>query len=162
MMVMYQTHDYGRILQHYDRALSNYPRCALVEIWVAHQVVRRLGDFWRARQICRRAIELAPDLPHAYADMGFVHFLLGDFPGALSWFDQATHRATEADAELAARTYYNRGVARYYLDRDRSGAIADMQEAVRHNPDDAEAAQMLQQLRGKQEGRGTPWQRMVP
>jgi hypothetical protein len=47
--VFFQAHDHDEIIAHYDRALSRYPRCALVEVWVAEQIARHGGDWWRAR-----------------------------------------------------------------------------------------------------------------
>ena len=47
--IFFQVDDHAQVVAHYDRALARYPRCAVIEIWVADQVFHHLGDFWRAR-----------------------------------------------------------------------------------------------------------------
>ena len=155
--VYFQVDDHAQSVTHYDRAFSRYPRCALVEVWVAHQVFRYQGDFWRAREMYRYTIEHLPDHPQSYYEMGFMDFLLGDFPGALAWFDQAAERVTRTYAEVAARVFFNRAVTRYFLDGDKQAAIADIEEALRYKPDYAQADEMLRGLRGKREVRFAPW-----
>ena len=58
--VFFQAQDYEQIVDQYKRGFSRYPRCALVEMWVADQVFRHVGDFWRARPMYRYAIEHLP------------------------------------------------------------------------------------------------------
>ena len=140
MTVYFQVDDYVQVIEHYERALSRYPRCALVELWVADQVFRHGGAFWRARGMYRYAIEHLPDHPKPYYEMGFMSYLLGDFPGAVDWFDQAAERVTEDDAELAASVFYNRALVRYFLDGDKKTAIAGVKEALRRKPDTGPAA----------------------
>ena len=55
--VFLQAKEHSQVIAHYERALSRYPRCALVEVWVADQVFRHQGDFWRARRMYRYAVE---------------------------------------------------------------------------------------------------------
>lgn len=157
MEVYFQLNDTALIVAHYDHAFSRYPRCALVEMWVADRLFRHQGDFWRARRMYRYTIEHLPDHPKPYYEMGFMSFLLGDLPGALAWFDQAAQRATGSYTEVAARASYNRGAVRLLMDGDRQAVIADMQEALRYKRDYAQARQMLRGLRSKREMKWTPW-----
>ena len=126
-------------------------------MWVADQVFRRMGDFWRARGMYRYAIEHLPEHPRPYYEMGFMNYLLGDFLGALDWFDQAAEHVTAAYDEVGARVFHNRGLVRYFLDGDRKAAIADMKEALRHKPDYRQAEQILRGLRGRRKVRWVPW-----
>ena len=61
--VFFQVEDYAQIIAHFDRALARYPRCALVEMWVADHVFRHAGDFWRARQMYRYAMDQLRSTP---------------------------------------------------------------------------------------------------
>ena len=69
----FQADEHDRVVTHFERAFSRYPRCAFVEMWVADEVFRRAGDFWRARRMCRFVIEQLPDQPKPCYDMGFRH-----------------------------------------------------------------------------------------
>ncbi|HET90009.1 MAG TPA: hypothetical protein ENN99_04600 [Chloroflexi bacterium] len=153
MEVYFQVGDYEQIIEHHKRAFSRYPRCALVEMWVAEQVFRQAGDFWCARSMYHYVIEHLPEHPKPYYEMGFMGYLLGDFTGALDWFNQAAERATEAHGEIAARVFYNRGITRYLLEGDRKAVIADMQEALRYKRDYAQAKQVLRDMRDRREMR---------
>jgi len=153
--VFFQAEDHLQIIAHYDRAFHRYPRCAVVEMWVADQVFRHGADFWRARRMYRYAVDNLPDHPKPRYELGFMSYLLGDFPGALDWFNRAADRVADDDVELGARIYYNRGVVRSFLDGDRETAIADVEEALRRKPDYPQAREALRGLRGKV--RWVPW-----
>jgi tetratricopeptide (TPR) repeat protein len=156
--VFFQAEDYMLIIEHYDQVFSLYPRCALVEMWVADQIFRHGGDFWRARQMYRYAMDHLPDHPKPYYELGFMSYLLGDFPGAVDWFSQAADRLADYDAELAARVFYNRGLVRYFLDDDKQPVIADMNEALRRKPDYTQAKEALRGLRSRRGRlRLVPW-----
>jgi len=153
--VFFQARDYAQIIAHYDQAFSRYPRCALVEMWVADQIFRHAGDFWRARQMYRYVVDHLPYHPKPYYELGFMSYLLGDFVGALGWFNQAAEQVTDDDVEMGARVFYNRGMVRFALDSDREAAIADVQEALRRKPDYPQAKEALRGLRGRV--RWVPW-----
>jgi tetratricopeptide (TPR) repeat protein len=157
MEVYFQVGDHEQIIEHYDRAFARYPRCALVEMWVADQVFRLAGDFWRARPMYRYAIAHLPEHPKPYYEMGYMSYVLGDFDGALSWFNQAAERVSDAHGEIAARVFYNRGIVRYFLGGDKETVIADMKEALRYKRDYVQARQTLRGLRGRREVRFVPW-----
>jgi len=153
--VFFQAEDHLQIVEYFERAFPRYPRCALVEMWVADQIFRHGGDFWRARQMYRYAIETLPNHPKPYYELGFMSYLLGDFPGAMDGFNQAADRVADDDVELAARVFYNRGLVRYFLAGDRRAAIADVQEALRRKPNYPQAKEALRGLRGRV--RWVPW-----
>jgi tetratricopeptide (TPR) repeat protein len=155
MEVFFQAGDHLQIVEHFERAFARYPRCAVMELWVADMVFRHGGDFWRARRMYRYALETLPDHPKPYYELGFMSYLLGDFPGALDQFNRAAERLREDDNEMAARVFYNRGLVRYFLDGDKQAAIADVQEALRRKPDYPQAKDALRGLRGK--ARWVPW-----
>jgi tetratricopeptide (TPR) repeat protein len=153
--VFFQVEDHVQIVAHYDQAFTRYPRCALVEMWVADQVFRHAGDFWRARQMYRYAIEHLRGHAKPYYEMGFMSYLLGDFAGALAWFSQAAERVADDNVEMAARILYNRGMVRVLVDGDKEAAIADVEEALKHMPDYPQAREALRGLRGRI--RWLPW-----
>jgi tetratricopeptide (TPR) repeat protein len=124
-------------------------------MWVADQVFRHAGDFWRARQMYRYAVDRLPGHAKPYYELGFMSYLLGDFVGALDWFNQAAERLAADDVELGARILYNRGMVRYVVDGDRKAAIANVQEALERKPDYPQAQEALRGLRGRM--RWVPW-----
>ncbi|MCP4537531.1 MAG: tetratricopeptide repeat protein [Chloroflexi bacterium] len=147
--VFLQTEEYMQIVDHYDRALSRYPRCALVEMQVADQVFRHAADFWRARRMYHHVIDALPDHPKPYYELGFMSYLLGDYGGALDCYNQAVERLSDDDVEIGARTFCNRGIVRYFLRGDKAAAIADVQEALKRMPDYPLAKDALSALRGE-------------
>ncbi len=149
LAIFIQANDHAQIIDHYDQALSRYPRCALIEMWVADQFFYHAADFWRARRMYRYAIEHLPDDPKPYTELGFMNYLMGDYGGALDCFDQALERVSDDDADVEARIFYNRGIARYFLDGDKTAAIADVQAALKRRPNYPQARQALRKLQGK-------------
>ncbi len=157
LQVYLEVQDHAQIVEHYDRAFRAYPRCTLFEVWVAGFIMRTSGDFWRARQMYwNAAAELSTHAKPHY-ELGFMNYLLGDFSGAVNEFDQAVALVEADDAELGARIYYNRGLVRFALHgaSAKSDAIADVEEALRRQPNDAQAKDTLRVLKGK--SRWTPW-----
>ena len=146
MEIFFQVNDHNIIVAHYDRTLSQYPRCIVLDMWVADQIFRHQGDFWRARPMYQDVQEHLPQHPKPYYELGFMNHLLGDLPSALEQFNQAAERIGEYDDELAARIFYNRGVTRYALEKDRKGAIADLKKALEHKPNYPQAKKLLRGL----------------
>jgi len=155
LQVFFEAQDYDRIVEHYDRAFRVYSRCALVELWVAGYIMRTSGDFWRARQMYLNAAAELPFFAKPHYELGFMSYLLGDFPGALDQFDQAAARVADDDVELGSRIFYNRGLVRFALGGDRQAAIADVETALRRKPDYPQAKEALRAFRGKL--RWVPW-----
>jgi len=89
------------------------------------------------------------------ARLGFMSYLLGDFPGELGWFNQAAGRMPYDNPEVAARILYNRGIVCYLVEGDKEGAIADLEKALKRMPDYPQAKEALRGLRGKL--RWVPW-----
>ena len=154
--VFIQARDQEQVIAHYDWALASYPRCAAIELWVADAVFRDAGDFWRARRMYQYAAEHLPDHFKSYQELGYLSYLVGDFPGALAWYEEAAERVGGEDKEMGARILYNLGLMRYVADGDRAAAITDLEEALRRYPDYEEAKRMLRSLRRK-EIRWVPW-----
>jgi tetratricopeptide (TPR) repeat protein len=148
--------DDPQTMAHYDRAFGRYPRCALLEMWVADAVFRYAGDFWRARQMYLYAAEQIPDHFKPCQELGFLSYLVGDFPGALTWYQQAAERVGDDEPEMGARILYNRGLMRYIVEGDKKAAVADLKEALKRFPDYPEARYALRRLRGKAM-RWVPW-----
>jgi tetratricopeptide (TPR) repeat protein len=155
LQVFFEAQDYERIVEHYDRAFRSYPRCALIELWVAGYILRTRGDFWRVRQMYWNAAAELPSFAKPHYELGFVNYLLGDFPGALEQFDQAVVLVAADDAELGSRIFYNRGLVRMALQGDQEAARADVEEALRRRPDYAQAKEALRAMKGK--ARWVPW-----
>ena len=155
LQVFLEAQDYTRIAEHYDRAFRSYPRCALVEMWVAGYIMRTSGDFWRARQMYLNAAAELPTFAKPRYELGFMNYLLGDFPGALAQFDQAVALVADDDTELGSRIFYNRGLVRFALGGDKQAAIADVEEALRRKPAYPQAQEALRAFKGKV--RWIPW-----
>lgn len=154
MQIFLEVQDYMAVVEHFDHAFRSYPRCALVEVWVAGYILRHSGDFWRARQMCLKAAAELPLFSKPFYELGFMNYLLGDFPGALEQFDRAAARVAADDAEGGARIFYNRGLVRFALG-DKQGATADAEEALRRKPDYHQAQLALRAFKGK--SRWIPW-----
>ncbi len=155
LQVFLEAQDYTQVVEHYNRAFRSYPRCALVEMWVAGYLMRTTGDFWRARQMYLNAVGELPSFAKPHYELGFMNYLLGDFPGALDQFDQAVALVAADDIELGSRIFYNRGMVRFALRGDKQAAMADVQEALRRKPDYAQAKEALRALKGT--ARWVPW-----
>jgi tetratricopeptide (TPR) repeat protein len=153
MQAFFEAEASRQIVEHYERAFRAYPRCPLVEIWVAPYILRIRGDFWRVRQMCLEATGELPSFAKPHYELGFMSYLLGDFTGALAEFDRAAAlvRDTENDTALAPRIFFNRGIVRFAVQGDRQAALADIQEALRRKPDYPQAQEALRHLKGK------PW-----
>jgi tetratricopeptide (TPR) repeat protein len=154
--VFFQAEDDEQIIEHYNRALSRYPRFSLIEMWVADMVFRYAGDLWRAVEMYHYA---AQHTDHAKAryELGYIHYLLGDFPGAIRWYDQAAERVEDDEVEMAARIFFNRGMTKLAIDGDKHAAIVDIREALRRKPDYVQAKQTLRSLRGRRKWKWVPW-----
>jgi tetratricopeptide (TPR) repeat protein len=103
------------------------------------------------------AAEHLPEYARPRYELGYHHYLLGDFPGALRWFDETEARLTEEDAGFqASRLYFNRAIARLMGTGDRDAAIADLKQALQH---DSGYSQARAHLRGFKRGkvRWVPW-----
>jgi len=155
LQIFLEAQDYARVVEHYDRALRSYPRCALVELWVAGCIMRTRGDFWRARQMYLNAATELPTFAKPHYELGFMNYLLGDFPGALAQFDQAVALVADDDTELGSRIFYNRGLVRFALEGDKQTAMADVEEALRRKPNYPQAKEALRAFKGKV--RWIPW-----
>jgi tetratricopeptide (TPR) repeat protein len=157
LQVFFEAEARVQIVEHHERAFRAYPRCPLVEIWVAPYILRIRGDFWRVRQMCLEATAELPSFAKPHYESGFMSYLLGDFPGALAEFDQAVALVTDTDNDtyLAPHIFFNRGIVRFALQGDRQAAIADVAEALRRKPDYAQAQEALRALKGKP--RWLPW-----
>ena len=153
--VFLQAQDYAQVVAHYEGALRSYPRCALVEMWVAAYLMRTRGDFWQARQMDLNAAAELPAFAKPHYELGFMNYLLGDFRGALDQFDQAAAKLAADDSALGSRVFYNRGLVRFAISGDRQAALVDIREALRRRPDYAQAKEALRTLEGKL--RWLPW-----
>jgi tetratricopeptide (TPR) repeat protein len=153
--VFFQVKDDQAIVEHYARAFRAYPRCALIELWVAGHILRQSGDVWRVRQMYLNAAAELPTFAKPFYELGFLSYLLGDFPGALEQFDQAAALVAADDVELGARIFYNRGLVRFALNADQQAALADVEEALRRKPDYAQAKEALRAFKSR--ARWVPW-----
>jgi tetratricopeptide (TPR) repeat protein len=156
--VFFQAQNNLQIVEHYYRALTDYPPCPYLETEVAGPLIRYGGDLWTARVLLRHAIDHLPDHPKPYYDMGYLSHLLGDVPGALDWYNRGLPLFGEEEPEMKARLLYNRSIVRYHLDGDRDAAIADLERALELYPDYLQARHTLDALRGESgEVRLLPW-----
>ena len=75
------------------------------------------------------AAKIDPTLGEAYSNRGSVHVVNGRFPEAVADFN----RALELGLSQPERTYYNRAVAREWME-DAKGAYLDYRKAAELNP----------------------------
>ena len=154
MEIFLQVQDYTTVIAHFDDAFRSYPHCALLEVWVAGYILRHNGDFWRARQMCLNAAVELPLFSKLFYELGFMNYLLGDFPGALDQFDRAATLVAADDVEGGARIFYNRGLVRFALG-NKLDATSDVEEALRRKPEYLQAQVALRAFKGK--SRWVPW-----
>ncbi len=145
--VFLQANHQCAIVTHYKRALRAYPRCALIEARVVGHILRHDGEIWQAREMCLNTAAELPTLAAPFYELGFIHYLLGDFAGALEHFNQAAMRVTAEEAEQAARIFYNRAIMQLALTNDTQAAIAAITEALHYKPDYAQAKEALHALK---------------
>jgi tetratricopeptide (TPR) repeat protein len=156
--IFFQSRDDIQVVEHYYRALADYPPCSYLELEVAGPMIRYGGDLWTARILLWNALKHFPDRPKPYYDMGFVSHLLGDVAGALEWYNRGVSLVADDEAEIGARLLYNRGTVRYALDGDRDAAVADLERALDLYPDYPQARQTLAALQAESGERAVlPW-----
>ena len=103
-----------------DRAATHINRGVLL---------MRRQNFQAALSDFQAAAKIAPTLGEAYANRGSVYIVEGRFPEAVADFDQAL----TLGLSQPERTYFNRAVAREWMD-DASGAYRDYRKAAELNP----------------------------
>ncbi|NDJ20618.1 hypothetical protein GS682_02965 [Nostoc sp. B(2019)] len=92
-----------------------------------------IADYTKAIQINKNWGTENPDTNYygsasAYFNRGFVHYSLGEFRPAFEDFKQAIN--LKSDLAIA---YYYRGLARYFSDADRKGALRDFMQGIAIN-----------------------------
>jgi serine/threonine protein kinase/Flp pilus assembly protein TadD len=100
----------------------------------------RLGETDRALQDYERALQLEPGLAAAALNRGILHFEAKRYPAALA----DLHRAQVAGADPAVISY-NLALV-YRASGDRAAALVNVRQALQHQPDYAEARQLLEAL----------------
>jgi tetratricopeptide (TPR) repeat protein len=105
----------------HDRAATHVNRGILL---------MRNRNFSAALDDFQRAVELQPDLGEAYANRGSALVVEGRFQEAIADFD----RALALGLQQPERTYFNRAVAREWVD-DYKGAYLDYRKAAQLNPE---------------------------
>ena len=153
--IFFRVKDDVAFVEHYARAFRSYPRCAFIELWVAGYLLRQRGEWWRVRQMYLNAAAELPTFAKPFYELGFMNYLLGDFPGALDQFNRAADLVSADDAELGSRIFYNRGLVRLAMYGDKQTALADVEEALRLKPDYLQAKESLRALKGTP--RWVPW-----
>ena len=103
------------------------------------------GKYQEAADTYARALKARPDDPTLHYNQGTALYQAGNFQAA----DQALSAAmAEATKELQPDLHYNIGNTRYRLG-DFKGAIEQYKQALRLNPDDAEAKYNLEMAQRK-------------
>ncbi|MDY6877477.1 MAG: tetratricopeptide repeat protein [Chloroflexota bacterium] len=114
------------------------------------------GNYDEALRQYQNAQSEAPDTPELHYNAGNTLYRQEQYDPAS---DESLAAIAQAPPELQAQTYYNLGNARFQQE-DYAGAIAAYVEALRINPDDADAKHNLelaqQRLREQQQQQPTP------
>ena len=113
-------------------ALNSHSSEALLNLGLAYH---RLGSYDQASESYRQLLEIAPNDYRAYYNLGLTEVALGNYTQAVASYTQALEHLSAPSPSLAT-VYRGRGVAYMLLAAD-SRAIADLNAAVRHNPNDA-------------------------
>lgn len=79
---------------------------------------RQTYDYSEAIADTRRAIELMPELPQAYYNLGNMLCLSGDLPGAFEQYTRAIERFP-----YFAEAYYNRGLVQIFMQDTQKGCL---------------------------------------
>lgn len=79
---------------------------------------RKVYDYSEAIADTRRAIELMPELPQAYYNLGNMLCLSGDLPGAFEQYTRAIERFP-----YFAEAYYNRGLVQIFMQDTQKGCL---------------------------------------
>jgi tetratricopeptide (TPR) repeat protein len=125
---------------HLDRAIVLLGRApdAAEPLYLRAKIEADRGEPEKAAADLRQALDLRPDFPEAWSDLGETRKTLRDDAGALDAFERAVKLAPE-DAVAQYR------LASELLARDRPhDALPHFQEAVRLNPSDQSALNGLQ------------------
>lgn len=82
------------------------------------RAARRTYDYTAAVADLRKAMELMPELPHVYYNLGVLMFQSGDMPVAIECFTRAIELFP-----YFAEAYYNRGLVQIYLKDSATGCL---------------------------------------
>lgn len=105
-----------------------------------------LGDTQRAIELCREAIGLDSDCGSAYNDIGFYLVALGRPDDAIVWFKKAI--ATKQIGDPGPIPWINLG--KLYLERkDYGEALTHFEEALKLDPENAEARDLARTIRSR-------------
>jgi Tfp pilus assembly protein PilF len=104
-----------------------------------------MGNFERAIEECKNAIEVDPEYGNSYNDIGTYHMKLGNYDEALIWFELALKAKRYDHYEFA---HFNLGVL-----FERKGmwfeAVEEYRKAIEINPDYDPAKRAFLALQGK-------------
>ncbi|MGG6296087.1 tetratricopeptide repeat protein [Leptolyngbya sp. AN02str] len=104
------------------------------------QFQHRTGRIWQATIMCQQWIELAPEDPHAYAQLGNLWSLQGNLDGAIEAWQTAVEWIANTDSESLAlgAVLYQRLAETHMVLQDYAGAIASFQALLTLTPPTAE------------------------
>ncbi len=103
-----------------------------------------LGDTRRAIELCREAIDVDPDCGNPYNDIGSYLVVMGRCDEAITWFKKAI-----ASKHYAPRQFPHINLGKLYLSRkEYQQALHHFEEALHHDPSDAEIREIVQSIRG--------------
>ncbi|MFC2036384.1 tetratricopeptide repeat protein [Chloroflexota bacterium] len=134
---------YRRNLEQYDLAIDHYRRAVAIkadDYWLRLNYGRSYAsknDHTHAAKQFQAAIEIDPDQPEAYYYLGKAYLAQGHFEQAVEIYQQAIERN-----EGYTMAHVDLGKAYVALD-DCASAIVQFTEALRHDPDNAEAEEGL-------------------
>ncbi|KXK02681.1 MAG: TPR repeat-containing protein [Chlorobi bacterium OLB4] len=134
----------------YEDAINNYERS--IKLFPTAEAFTFLGwtysfmgNFERAIEECKNAIEVDPEYGNSYNDIGTYHMKLGNYDEALIWFELALKAKRYDHYEFA---HFNLGVL-----FERKGmwfeAVEEYRKAIEINPDYDPAKRAFLALQGK-------------
>jgi tetratricopeptide (TPR) repeat protein len=136
-------------IEKYYNLLERYPLNWFTEVSMAELELKYYGNIFNAKDRFQRALELRPNDPHCYYNLGLIYHLLGVFDKSAEHYEKAViyHENANMPRELKARSLFNIAVYKINIDRDYKEARKLLKDALREMPDYPQAEHALGQIR---------------
>ncbi len=135
--------NYDEAILFFEKSLETFPTAEAFTFkgWS----LSMKGEFEKAIEECKRAIDIDPDYGNPYNDIGAYLISLGQYEEAAAWLELALKAPKYSNREFA---YYNLGVVYEKLGLWFE-ALAEYKKAANENPVYAAAAKSLADLQSK-------------
>ena len=152
---MYGITDENKVVAEYPQKLSNNPNDKSIKgcLSLAHYILgltfEASGDCDRAAADYGRAIHYEPDYPLATKNRGRVMLKLGQYDQAIEDYEKLfkLDQSSDTAKNTLAKAYFERAISH---DKKRNSKLAadDLEKALKYNPNDNNARELLKMIRG--------------